>query len=61
MMAAVTTAEAKALETAIPDLAAIPLEQIDELGGNVLARSIETYRERLRQGGVPISSFNAGI
>jgi hypothetical protein len=51
-----TTAEGT--ETAIPDLTDIPL---DSLGGTPLARSIALYRERLKDGGVPLSSFNARI
>jgi hypothetical protein len=46
------------LETAIPDLTDIPL---DELGGSALAQSIALYRERLRESGVPLSSFQARI
>lgn len=56
-----STAEADAIQTAVPDLADIPLEQVAELGGNVLAESIALYRARLKENGVPLSSFNARI
>lgn len=55
------TEPAGTLKTAIPGLADIPLEQVAELGGNVLAESIALYRERLKKNGVPPSSFNARI
>ena len=45
-------------DTAIPDLRDIPL---DELGGTPLAHAIALYRERLKENGVPLSSFNARI
>jgi hypothetical protein len=48
-------------ETAIPDLTDIPLDELAALGGTPLARSIALYRERLKEGGVPLSSFNARI
>jgi hypothetical protein len=48
-MSRVTTAPQQNIKTAIPDLADIPLEQVDELGGNVLAESIALYRERLKE------------
>jgi hypothetical protein len=47
--------------TAIPDLRDIPLDRIAALGGTPLARAIALYRERLKEGGVPLSSFNARI
>ena len=50
-----TTAEPD-LETAIPDLSGIPL---DQLGGSALDHAIALYRERLKEGGVPLSSFQA--
>lgn len=49
------------LETAIPDLRNIPVDRLAELGGSPLARSVALYRERLKEGGVPLSSFNARI
>lgn len=45
-------------DTAIPDLRDIPL---DQLGGTPLAHAVALYRERLRENGVPLSSFNARI
>jgi hypothetical protein len=55
------TAPAGTLETVIPDLTAIPLEQVDKLGGNVLAHAIALYRALLKANGEPLSSFNARI
>jgi hypothetical protein len=49
------------LETAIPDLRDIPLDRLEALGESPLARSIALYRERLKESGVPLSSFNARI
>jgi hypothetical protein len=57
----VTTTEAPDLETAIPDLNGIPVERLGELGGSALAHSIAEYRKRLRENGVPLSSFQARI
>lgn len=54
------TAEKK-IVTAVPDLRDFPLDRIAELGGSPLARSIALYRERLKENGVPLSSFNARI
>lgn len=47
--------------TAIPDLRDIPLERLAELGGSALARSIDLYRKRLKENGIPLSSFQARI
>jgi hypothetical protein len=49
------------LKTGIPDLRNIPLDRLAELGSSALARSIAIYRERLKENGVPLSSFNARI
>lgn len=45
----------------IPDLRDLPLNQLAELCGSPLAHSIALYRERLKENGVPLSSFNARI
>ena len=50
-----------AITTAIPDLSQIPADRLAELGGSALARSIELYRERLKEQGIPLSSFQARI
>ena len=50
-----------AKDTAIPDLTAIPLGRLAALGGTPLARAIALYRQRLKENGVPLSSFNARI
>ena len=49
------------LESVIPDLRDLPLERLAELGDSVLAHSIALYRQRLKETGVPLSSFNARI
>ena len=51
----------KMIVTAIPDLRDIPLDRLADLGDTPLARSIALYRERLKETGVPLSSFNARI
>ena len=56
-----TTTPAQDVETAIPDLRDIPADKLAALGGTVLADAIATYRERLRESGVPLSSFQARI
>jgi FXSXX-COOH protein len=49
------------LNSVIPDLRDLPLERLAELGDSVLAQSIALYRQRLKETGVPLSSFNARI
>jgi hypothetical protein len=49
------------VKTAIPDLRDFPLDRLAELGATPLAHSIALYRERLKENGVPLSSFNARI
>ena len=49
------------LETVVPDLRDIPADRLAEIGGSALAEAIETYRERMRETGVPLSSFQARI
>lgn len=49
------------LNSAIPDLHELPLERLAELGDSVLAHSIALYRQRLKETGVPLSSFNSRI
>lgn len=56
-----STSQVKAINTTIPDLRNIPLDRLAELGASPLARSIALYRERLKENGVPLSSFNARI
>ena len=51
----------KELNSVIPDLRDLPLERLSELGDSVLARSIALYRERLKETGIPLSSFSARI
>jgi len=51
----------KDIETVIPDLGDIPVNRLAELGSSALAHSIALYRERLRENGIPLSSFQARI
>jgi hypothetical protein len=51
----------KELNSVIPDLQELSLERLAELGDSVLAHSIALYRERLKETGVPLSSFSARI
>ncbi len=55
------TSQEKKIVTAVPDLRDFPLDRLAELGGTPLAHSIALYRERLKENGVPLSSFNARI
>jgi FXSXX-COOH protein len=55
------TAQEQELKSVIPDLRDIPLDRLAQLGDSVLAHSIALYRERLKENGVPLSSFNARI
>jgi len=57
----VATAQEQELTSVLPDLRDIPLDRLARLGDSALARSIALYRERLRENGVPLSSFNARI
>jgi FXSXX-COOH protein len=49
------------LNSVIPDLRDLPLDRLAELGDSVLANSIALYRQRLKETGVPLSSFQARI
>jgi len=55
------TSQEQGLKTLIPDLRNIPVDRLAELGSSALARSIALYRERLKENGVPLSSFQARI
>jgi hypothetical protein len=55
------TSQEKNLETVIPDLHDLPVDRLAELGSSVLAHSIALYRERLKESGIPLSSFQARI
>jgi len=56
-----STSQGRVINTLIPDLRDVPLDRLAELGGSPLAQSIALYRERLKENGVPLSSFNARI
>ena len=56
-----STSQDKVLNTVIPDLRDIPLDRLAEFGASPLAHSIQLYRERLREDGIPLSAFNARI
>jgi hypothetical protein len=47
------------LNTVILDLRDIPLNKLAELGGSPLAQSIVLYRKRIKERGMPLSSFQA--
>lgn len=49
------------LDSVIPDLRNLSLERLAELGDSVLGRSIDLYRQRLEEAGVPLNSFTARI
>lgn len=51
----------QALNSAIPDLRDVPLDRLAELGDSVLANSIDLYRQRLLENGVPINRFSSAI
>jgi len=55
------TSQQQDLKTLIPDLRNIPLDRLAELGSSALAQSIALYRERLRENGITLSSFQARI
>lgn len=55
------TVQKKELNSVIPDLRDFSLERLAELDDSVLAHSIALYRQRLKETGVPLSSFNARI
>ena len=55
------TLQQQATNSVIPDLRDLSLEQLAELGDSVLAHSIAQYRQRLKETGVPLSSFQARI
>lgn len=57
----VSTTDTLPIATAIPDLTDVPADRLAGLGGSVLADAIRTYRERLKENGVPLSSFQARI
>jgi hypothetical protein len=51
----------KDIETIIPDLRDFNLDHLADLDSSALAHSIALYRERLRDNGIPLSSFQARI
>ena len=55
------TSQKQAMKTLIPDLRDIPVDRLAELGSSALAHSIARYRERLKETGIPLSSFQARI
>lgn len=55
------TSQEQAIKTLIPDLRNIPVDRLAELGSSALAYSIALYRERLKENGIPLSSFQARI
>lgn len=57
----VTAPYFRPVDTAIPDLDGIPLDDLTATGGTPLGHAIALYRERLKETGTPLSSFNARI
>jgi hypothetical protein len=55
------TSQETDIKTVIPDLRDIPVDRLAVLGSSVLAHSIALYRERLKENGIPLSSFQARI
>ena len=55
------TLQEQELKSVLPDLRDLPLDRLAELGDSALAHSIALYRERLKENGIPLSSFNARI
>jgi hypothetical protein len=55
------TTQDQELKSVIPDLRNLPLDRLKPLGGSVLAHSIALYCQRLKENGVPLSSFQARI
>jgi hypothetical protein len=55
------TSQETDIKTVIPDLRDIPVHRLAVLGSSVLAHSIALYRERLKENGIPLSSFQARI
>lgn len=55
------TSQEKKIVATVPDLRDFSLDRLVELGASPLAHSIALYRERLKETGVPLSSFNARI
>lgn len=55
------TSQGREFTSAIPDLRSIPLDRLAELGASPLAHLIALYRKRLKENGMPLSSFNARI
>jgi FXSXX-COOH protein len=57
----VITLQKQELESVLPDLRDLPLDRLAELGDSVLAKSIDLYRQRLKDNDVPLSSFTSKI
>jgi hypothetical protein len=55
------TSDTKGQVSPIPDLRAVPLDRLAELGGSALAQSIILYRRRLNENCVSLNSFNSSI
>lgn len=49
------------LNSVIPNLRDLSMERLAELGDSVLAHSIALYRQRLKETGLPLSSFTSSI
>jgi hypothetical protein len=49
------------LNSVIPDLRGIPLDRLSDMDDTVLDHSIDFYRRRIQETGMPLSSFNSSI
>ena len=57
-----STTDPGAIQTAIPDLRDLTVDQLAGLGASgPLANAIARYRERVKENGIPLSSFQARI
>lgn len=55
------TSQEQEISSAVPDLRNLPLDRLKPLGGSVLAHSIALFRQRLKESGLPLSSFQSRI
>jgi hypothetical protein len=57
----VITVQEQELTSVLPDLRDLPLDRLAALGGSALAQSIALYLKRIKEIGIPLSSFNSSI
>jgi FXSXX-COOH protein len=49
------------IDSSVPDLRELPLDQLADLGDSVLANSIDLCLQRLKENEGRLSSFSSGI